>query len=74
MLPGLIDVERLRYDENKSGAEGEKSAAGRAPVGGIAAPWADSVRSNIYRRGNALMPQRKRKCTVPAASTADACS
>ena len=35
MLPGLIDVETLKYDAKKSGLEGEKSGAGRGHVGGM---------------------------------------
>jgi DNA primase catalytic core len=35
MLPGLIDVETLKYDGKKSGLEGEKSGAGRGHVGGL---------------------------------------
>jgi DNA primase len=35
MLPGLIDVETLKYDGKKSGLEGEKSGAGRGHVGGM---------------------------------------
>jgi hypothetical protein len=38
MLPGLIDVEKLRYDGKKSGPEEEKSAPGRPQVGGMSAP------------------------------------
>jgi DNA primase len=34
-LPGLIDVEKLRYDGNRSGLEGEKSGSSRAQVGGV---------------------------------------
>src|SRR5579863_1168208 len=34
MLPGLIDVASLRYDEKKSGLPDGKSAPGRAHVGG----------------------------------------
>jgi hypothetical protein len=37
MLPGLIDVARLTYDEKKSGLEEEKSASGRPHVGGMSA-------------------------------------
>jgi DNA primase len=37
MLPGLIDVARLTYDEKKSGLEGGKSAPGRGQVGGMSA-------------------------------------
>ena len=32
--PGLIDVESLRYDENRSGQNGNRSAPGRPLVGG----------------------------------------
>lgn len=38
MLPGLIDVSRLTYDEKKSRLEEEKSAPGRGHVGGMSAP------------------------------------
>jgi len=34
MLPGLIDVEKLRCDGKKSGLESGKSGAGRGHVGG----------------------------------------
>jgi DNA primase len=34
-LPGLIDVEKLRYDGNKSGANANKSASGRPHVGRV---------------------------------------
>ncbi len=34
-LPGLIDVERLRYDEKKSGVNGQKSGSSRGQVGGV---------------------------------------
>jgi hypothetical protein len=34
-LPGLIDVAALRYDEKKSGLEGEKSGSSRPQVGGV---------------------------------------
>jgi DNA primase len=37
MLPGLIDVARLTYDEKKSGLEDGKSAPGRGQVGGMSA-------------------------------------
>jgi DNA primase len=37
VLPGLIDVEKLRYDGKKSGPEEEKSAPGRPQVGGMSA-------------------------------------
>ena len=33
-LMGLIDVEKLRYDEKKSGPDGERSGAGQPPVRG----------------------------------------
>lgn len=33
-LMGLIDVEKLRYDEKKSGQNGERSGAGQPPVRG----------------------------------------
>ena len=35
MLPGLIDVEKLRYDGNRSGLEREKSGSSRPQVGGM---------------------------------------
>ena len=35
VLPGLIDVAKLRYDGMKSGPEEEKSAPGRPQVGGM---------------------------------------
>jgi DNA primase len=35
VLPGLIDVEKLRYDRNRSGVEGEKSGSSRPQVGGM---------------------------------------
>jgi hypothetical protein len=35
VLAGLIDVEKLTYDEKKSGLEGEKSGVGRPQVGGM---------------------------------------
>jgi hypothetical protein len=35
VLPGLIDVEKLRYDGNRSGLEHEKSGASRPQVGGM---------------------------------------
>ncbi len=34
-LPGLIEVETLRYDEKKSGSEAEKSGPSRPQVGGV---------------------------------------
>jgi DNA primase len=34
-LPGLIDVEKLRYDGNRSGLEGGKSGPSRPQVGGV---------------------------------------
>jgi hypothetical protein len=37
MLPGLIDVSRLTYDEKKAGLEEGKSAPGRGQVGGMSA-------------------------------------
>jgi hypothetical protein len=37
LLPGLIDVSRLQYDEKKSGPEDGKSAPGRGHVGGMSA-------------------------------------
>jgi len=37
MLPGLIDVARLAYDEKKAGPEEEKSAPGRGQVGEMSA-------------------------------------
>jgi DNA primase catalytic core len=46
MLPGLIDIEKLRvdalqkhsYDEKKSGPEGELSGSSRPQVGGVSGP------------------------------------
>jgi hypothetical protein len=35
ILPGLIDVEKLRYDGNRSGLKDEKSGPGRPQVGGM---------------------------------------
>jgi len=35
MLPGLIDVEKLRYDGNRSGLNGDKSGSSRPQVGGM---------------------------------------
>jgi DNA primase len=35
VLPGLIDVEKLRYDGNRSGLEWEKSGSSRPQVGGM---------------------------------------
>jgi DNA primase len=35
VLPGLIDVEKLRYDGNQSGLQGEKSGSSRPQVGGM---------------------------------------
>jgi hypothetical protein len=35
VLPGLIDVERLSYDENRSGFNEEKSGPNRPQVGGM---------------------------------------
>jgi DNA primase catalytic core len=35
VLPGLIDVEKLRYDGNRSGLAGEKSGSSRPQVGGM---------------------------------------
>jgi DNA primase catalytic core len=35
VLPGLIDVEKLRYDGNRSGLNGNKSGASRPQVGGV---------------------------------------
>ncbi len=35
MLPGLIDVEKLRYDGNRSGLNGDKSGSSRGQVGGV---------------------------------------
>lgn len=35
ILPGLIDVEKLRYDRNRSGVGGEKSGSSRPQVGGV---------------------------------------
>ncbi len=35
VLPGLIDVEKLRYDENRSGLNEEKSGSSRPQVGGM---------------------------------------
>jgi DNA primase len=35
VLPGLIDVEKLRYDGNRSGVEGDKSGSSRPQVGGV---------------------------------------
>ena len=35
VLPGLIDVEKLRYDGNRSGLNGEKSGSSRPQVGGM---------------------------------------
>ena len=35
VLPGLIDVEKLRYDGNRSGAGGNKSGSSRPQVGGV---------------------------------------
>jgi DNA primase len=35
VLPGLIDVERLRYDENRSGLKEERSGSSRPQVGGM---------------------------------------
>jgi DNA primase len=35
VLPGLIDVEKLRYDENWSGLNGNKSGSSRPQVGGV---------------------------------------
>jgi len=34
-LAGLIDVERLRYDENRSGSEAGKSGSSRPQAGGM---------------------------------------
>ena len=35
VLPGLIDVEKLKYDENWSGGSGNKSGSSRPQVGGV---------------------------------------
>ncbi len=35
VLPGLIDVAKLRYDGNRSGLNGNKSGASRPQVGGV---------------------------------------
>jgi len=35
VLPGLIDVEKLRYDGNRSGLSGSKSGSSRPQVGGV---------------------------------------
>jgi hypothetical protein len=35
VLPGLIDVEKLRYDGNRSGLKGNKSGSSRPQVGGM---------------------------------------
>ena len=35
VLPGLIDVEKLRYDGNRSGLNGSKSGSSRPQVGGV---------------------------------------
>ena len=35
MLPGLINVEKLRYDGNRSGLNGNKSGSSRPQVGGV---------------------------------------
>ena len=35
VLPGLIDVEKLRYDGNRSGLNGDKSGSSRPQVGGV---------------------------------------
>jgi hypothetical protein len=35
VLPGLIVVEKLRYDENRSGLKEEKSGSSRPQVGGM---------------------------------------
>jgi DNA primase len=35
VLPGLIDVEKLRYDKNRSGANGSRSGSSRPQVGGV---------------------------------------
>jgi DNA primase len=35
MLPGLIDVEKLRYDGNRSGPQGDRSGSSRPQVGGV---------------------------------------
>ena len=35
VLPGLIDVEKLRYDGNRSGLQDDKSGSSRPEVGGI---------------------------------------
>ena len=35
VLPGLIDVEKLRYDGNRSGLNEEKSGSSRPQVGGM---------------------------------------
>jgi DNA primase catalytic core len=35
VLPGLIDVERLGYDGNRSGGNGSKSGSSRPQVGGV---------------------------------------
>jgi DNA primase catalytic core len=35
VLPGLIDVEKLRYDGNWSGLNGDKSGSSRPQVGGV---------------------------------------
>lgn len=41
-LMGLIDVEKLRYDEKKSGQNSERSGAGQPPVRGQSGPGQDS--------------------------------
>ena len=69
MLPGLIDVARLTYDEKKAGLEEEKSAPGRGHVGGMSANGRRyAVRINVYGRGSALCRGGGVKALLQAAS------
>jgi DNA primase len=56
VLPGLIDVEKLGYDGNRSGINGDKSGSSRPQVGGVsgggrvnAEPVKTSLRSRFSR-------------------------
>jgi hypothetical protein len=56
VLPGLIDVEKLRYDGNRSGLNGNKSGSSRPHVGGVsgggrgkAEPMKTGLRSRFER-------------------------
>lgn len=56
VLPGLIDVEKLRYDGNRSGLNDEKSGSSRPQVGGVsgggrgkASPIKTGLRSRFSR-------------------------